>query len=185
MSLPRGKRSIAQAASGEVSTLVALLEEEVEVVKALIAAASTKKDAIVARDSARIEEAVKREAELLEALQALEEKRSAWVEHWTSTSFVSGAAKKREAGAPPTVSELATSLAEPEAQAVRRVAGELEALLGELDELNRENAALLFHSLAFIQAMIDAITGADEKTNVYGPKARRSGAAKATVEWRA
>lgn len=182
MSLPERMRSTAQAAPGDVAALVALLDEEVAVVKALIGAASAKKDAIVARDTAAIEGAVKREAQLLEELQALEERRLAWVEAWTSTSSLS-ASKGGEGSL--TVSGLVSSLPEAQAGEVRRAAGELEALLGELDEMNRENAGLLFHSLAFIQAMIDAITGVEEKTNVYGPKARPGGAAKATVEWRA
>lgn len=183
MSLPGGRRPAAGAVSVEIPALIAILEEETAVVKALTEAAAAKKEAIVARSTAAIEEAVKRESELLDTLQQLEVKRSAWVAHWASATQPSR--PTGEANAQLSVSELAAALPQEQAEKVRQAAGELQALLAELDELNRDNASLLFHSLAFVQAMIDAITGAEEKTNVYGPKARPRGIAKATVEWRA
>lgn len=193
MSLSKGTRPVAQAAPAgvssetQISSLVALLEEEASVVKALIGAAQAKKEAILAQDIKAIEEAARREEGLLDELQSLEGKRLAWVQAWAAKSRSDQPRAKGGGKAQITVSEIASSLPEAQAGTVRRAAGELERLLGELDELNGENAALLFHSLAFVQAMIDAITGAQEKTNVYGPKGSqpRGGTGKATVEWRA
>lgn len=195
MSLSDNTRPVAHSSTGvsseaasDISSLVAILKEEASVVKALLGAAQAKKEAIVAQDTTAIEEAARLEEKLLVDLQAQEEKRLAWVRAWAAKSRPESSSSKRNGQAQVTVSEIAASLPEAQAGAVRRVAGELERLLGELDTLNGENAALLYHSLAFVQVMIDAITGAEEKTNVYGPKGsqpRGRGTGKATVEWRA
>lgn len=172
-----GQTSHAGVCDGQ--QLHALLREQAEVVGLLVRAAMEKRSAILDRDSAKIEAAVADEAQLAERVAALEERRSAWIADWASARRVDG----ENDG--PTLSDVLSRLPREQAAPIKETADALIESVDELHQINRQNADLIYHSLAHVQALLGALAGDGEGSGLYGPRAEKGDSqSRALVDWR-
>lgn len=154
------------------------LQEQIKLVDSLVQAARAKREAILARQLQKIEEAVVQESKLMEQLESLEDRRSTWIQQWASARSIS-----KETFL---LSDVIPTLSTVDADDVQAIAENLVERLNELDEINRENAGLVFHSLAHVRMLLNAIGDVEPEGRVYGPSAASPNRPKrGIVEWRA
>lgn len=159
--------------------LHALLQEQTEVTRLLLDAAQQKRDALLERDTARIESAVAYEAELAERLQALEDQRAAWVADWAAAQRGGGEEQAL------TLSDVLSRLSADQAEPIRQTAAALAQAALELERINQLNADLVYYSLAHVQTLLSALAGEGETGGLYGPHAQKGDAPpRALVDWR-
>lgn len=161
-----------------VLLLKAYLQEQVDVVDSLVQVATAKREAILARQLDKIEEAAAQEGRLTDRLASLEDRRSTWINQWASTRSVSQE--------PFLLSDLIQTLPAAKADTVEAVAAQLVAGLERLDDINRENAGLVYHSLAHVRMLLNAVADVEPEGRVYGPAASSANRpTRGIVEWRA
>lgn len=170
----------------EVEEVSKVLEQEANVVERLLAAARRKREAILARDRTGIERAVHDETALLTELDGLEAERARWLERRLNAGNHGRNEGEGAPQAPSTLRALLECFPDEQAREVRRIADHLAERLGELDHVNRENAGLLFHALAFVEAMVAAIVEPGKRGRIYGPgRAADVPGANTILDWRA
>lgn len=169
----------------ELQPLMTLLGEELAVIRALIEAATAKRDALLAQDPAAVEQVVVEETQLLDRIAALEDARATWLLRWASDHSLPEVK---------TVSDIlrvlggekGTGIARMRARRLKEAADRLMAAVETLDEINRTNASLLYHSVAYVHNLLQALQGEEPGTRLYGPApaSRRHGGTPALKEWR-
>ena len=179
MPYPGGGQAVESAAC-DIRELQALLGEQLERVVELLAVARSKTEAILDQNAARIQEATAAESRLVQEIQALEERRAAWVSRWAEAE---GHSPEGPGGVK--LSEVLARYSSEQAEPVQRTADALADALEKLLRVNRQNADLLYYSLAHVQTLLDALAGESGSHGLYSPDRRRAEAQpRALVDWR-
>ncbi|MFO7319217.1 MAG: flagellar protein FlgN [Clostridia bacterium] len=174
-----GEGPVREVAARETGELSSLLEQQAELVSQLLSVAREKTRAILEQDSGAIQEATAAETRLVQGIQALEERRLQWVDRWAKARGFS------PEGRSVTLSDVLSQVTASEAASLRSAADALAGALEELLQVNRQNADLLYYSLAHVQALLGALAGDPASSGVYSPAARRGDVQpQALVDWR-
>lgn len=159
-----------------------LLAAQSQAIDQLLQQARAKRDAILAREQAAIAAAVAEEARLIDEVRRLEEERIEWVRGWLKAraggeppggaARAASAAQELSTAGQVSLAQIVRSLPEEASRQVRTLADTLKEQLDALDDVNRQNAGLLYHALAYVQTVLGALTGEGDR-GTYG----RSGSA--------
>lgn len=166
-----------------VADLSAILDRQKATLETLLRVAEAKREAILKNDVAAIESAVEKESRLLDALSQWEQRRLDWARRWSAGQE---ARTLRGDGGDLTLRRIAAGLPENTGKVLEKTADTLSELVQKLDDVNRQNAGLLYHSLAYVQTVLAALTGAEQRGGIYGPNSSGKNAPGRTiVDWRA
>ncbi len=149
----------------EVSSLNAILTEEMSHYKQLLGLARTKGGLLTAGDLVGLQRVVAEEEHLITEIESLEQRR---------VQLTEMIAASRTGSHLPTVTLLALSdlVGEPQGTALRNLHGRITEVLSELKGINSLNNMLLERSLAFVEFSLGALTGQNAEPATYGPLSR-------------
>lgn len=149
----------------EVSTLNAILTEEMGHYQQLLGLARTKGSLLTAGDLVGLQRVVAEEEHLIAEVESLEQRRVQLAEMITAS--LTG-------GPSPDVTLLALSdlVGEPQGTGLRNLHSRITGVLNELKGINSLNNMLLERSLAFVEFSLGALTGQNAEPATYGPLSR-------------
>ncbi len=146
----------------EVSTLTAILAEELGHYQQLLGLARTKGGLLGGRDLPGLQRVIAEEERLIAEIESLEQRRVQLTEMITAS----------RTGSPlpnPTLLALGELAGEPQGSALRDLHTRISGVLNELKGINSLNNMLIERSLAFVEFSLGALTGQNAEPATYGP----------------